>query len=296
MTIRKALIPAAGLGTRLFPASKSVKKEMFPIIGQDGIARPLIHYNVLEALSIGCEEIGIVIQPRDESIFRSFFDELPEDLHERYAKDERNASIETELTALSRKIVYIHQPEQQGFGHAVYCARDWIGDGSFLLMLGDHLFKSANSKTCARQLAEVFQKFQGSVSGVQQTPVHMLKYFGTLTGEPIDVTKHIYKVTHICEKPSAEYARAHLNVPGLPADQYLCFFGMHIFTSKIFDMLEYQISRKMRERGEYQLTSAQERLRSLDGQYYAVEIQGERFDIGIPSEFKRTIARFGEPI
>lgn len=293
MKLRKALIPAAGLGTRLFPASKSVKKELFPIVDQNGIAKPVIQYNVEEAFSAGCEEIGIIIQPDDEPIFRSYFDRLPPVHYARYVKNKVNSVMEAELNRMSERISYIHQTEQEGFGHAVYCARDWVGAEPFLLMLGDHLFKSSISKSCAQQLAAVFNRYNGSVSGVQITPVQMLKHFGALTGHLIDQPYNIFKATHIYEKPTPEYARRNLSVECLNNDEFLCFFGMHIFTSRIFDMLEFQISRNMRELGEFQLTSAQERLRAEDGNYYAIEIKGERFDIGIPLEYKRTMAQFG---
>lgn len=295
MQLRKALIPAAGLGTRLFPASKAVKKELFPIVDRNGIAKPVIQFNIEEALSAGCEEIGIIIQPEDEPIFRKYFDELPSDLYERIVKNELNAQIEAELNKLSEKISYIFQTEQEGFGHAVYCAREWIGGEAFLLMLGDHLFKSRICESCAQQLVDVFQTYGGSVSGVKATPIEMLQYFGTLTGKLIDQKKRIFEVTHLIEKPSHDYARQHLQAEGLPQDHFLCFLGIYIFTNRIFDMLEYQISRNMRERGEFQLTSAQERLRAEDGEYYAIEIQGERFDIGIPLEYKRTMAQYAEP-
>ena len=296
MKLRKALIPAAGLGTRLFPASKALKKELFPIVDQHGIAKPVIQFNIEEALDAGCDEIGIIIQPEDEPIFRNYFDALPEKFHERYMKDQLNARIEAELNALSEKICYIHQSEQEGFGHAVHCARQWVDGEPFLLMLGDHLFKSSISKSCAQQLVDVFHKYGGTVSGAKVTPSEMLQYFGTLTGELIDQENRIFEVTQLVEKPSIEYARQYLQVEGLPPDEFLCFLGMHIFDNRIFDMLEYEISRNIRQRGEFQLTTAQERLRANDGKYYAIEIQGERFDIGIPLEYKRTMAQFSEPI
>lgn len=292
MKVRKAIIPAAGLGTRLFPVTKVVKKEFFPIVDKSGLVKPVIQLNVEEALDAGIEEIAIIIQPDDEPLFKSYFGELPSVLAERYEKDELNKKLASHLKEMEKHIIYIHQVKQEGFGHAVYCAKEWANGEPVLLMLGDHLFRSNLEINCSKQLINVYEKYKATVSGVARTPACQLRYFGTVAGEWLNGMKEVFQVTHLYEKPTIEYAREHLRMPGLPEDTYFCFFGMHVFSNAIFDMLEFQITHNIREKGEFQLTSAQERLRQQEQNYYGLEVNGERFDIGVPPEFKKTIANF----
>ncbi len=292
MKVRKAIIPAAGLGTRLFPVTKVVKKEFFPIVDKSGVVKPVIQLNVEEALNAGIEEIAIIIQPDDELLFKSYFGELPGALAERYEKDELNKKLASDLKEMGKHITYIPQVKPEGFGHAVYCAKEWANGDPVLLMLGDHLFRSNLEINCSKQLIDVYEKYGATVSGVARTPASQLRYFGTVTGEWVNGFNEVFIVKQLFEKPSVEYAREHLRMPGLPDDTYFCFFGMHVFSNAIFDMLEFQITHNIREKGEFQLTSAQERLRQQEPNYYGLEVNGERFDIGVPSEFKKTIANF----
>ncbi|MBN2092099.1 UTP--glucose-1-phosphate uridylyltransferase [candidate division KSB1 bacterium] len=292
MKVRKAIIPAAGLGTRLFPVTKVVKKEFFPIVDKSGLVKPVIQLNVEEALNAGIEEIAIIIQPDDEPLFKSYFGELPGALAERYEKDELNKKSAIHLKEMGKRITYIPQVQQEGFGHAVYCAKEWANGEPVLLMLGDHLFRSNLEINCSKQLINIFEKYGATVSGVARTLASQLRYFGTVTGEWLNGFNEVFRVKQLHEKPSIDYAREHLRMPGLPADTYFCFFGMHVFSNAIFDMLEYQITHNLREKGEFQLTSAQERLRQQEPNYYGLEVNGERFDIGVPPEFKKTIANF----
>lgn len=293
MKVRKAVIPAAGLGTRLFPASRAVMKEFFPVINRDGVAKPAIQYNVEEALNAGIEEIAIIIQPQDEPQFRHYFREIPPDQYARYVKTETAAALARQLAEISPRLTYLPQAAPEGFGHAVYCARDWVAGEPFLLMLGDHLFQSTNEIGCARQLVQIFEAHPASVSGVSRTPVNQLHLFGTVTGDWIDAENGLFQVTHLYEKPDPDYARQNLTMPGLPPDTFQTFFGMHVFANEIFDMLEFAITRNLRERGEFQLTSAQERLRQTTGQYLGLEVHGQRFDIGVPRAYQQTMAAFG---
>lgn len=296
MKVRKAVIPAAGLGTRLFPATKIVKKEFFPIIDTNEVAKPVIQLNVEEALSAGIEEIAIIIQPDDEPLFQSYFSDLSNHLYPRFIKTEQQVQLLEALKEMGQRITYIPQAVQEGFGHAVYCAREWVAGEPFLLILGDHLFCSTVEISCAKQLINIYEKYGHTVSGVDQTHVSRLKLFGTVTGSWIEQAQGLFLISHLYEKPDAAYAQEHLMMPGLPSDIYFCFFGMHVFSYAIFEMLEYQIKHNIREKGEFQLTSAQERLRKYEGKYYGLEIRGKRFDMGVPLEYKKTISLFGAAI
>jgi len=289
--VRKAVIPAAGFGTRLFPASKATKKELFPIIDHDGIAKPAILLIVEEALEAGIEEIIIIVQEEDLDEFRSFFNvqvsienynKLPPQFQE-YSK---------RILEMGRRIKFAIQPTQEGFGHAVYCAREAVGDEPFLLMLGDHIYRSTAEKSCARQLIDAYQQYGVSVVGLRRTPEHMIGNFGTVTGVWNDETS-ILNITEFAEKPTIDYARTNLHVAGMPEGEYLTVFGQYIIKPQIFTYLEEHITNNVRERGEFQLTSALDRLRQEDG-FLGLVIMGRRFDIGLPEYYLETLQAFRE--
>jgi UTP-glucose-1-phosphate uridylyltransferase/mevalonate kinase len=289
--VRKALIPAAGFGTRLFPATKAAKKELFPIIDRDGIAKPAILLIVEDALRAGIEEVIIIIQEHDLDAFHSLFNEqisienfnkLPRHFQE-YARS---------ILEIGHRVRFVIQEMQEGFGHAVYCAREAIGDEPFLLMLGDHLYRSRGDTSCAEQLIRAYQQHATSILGLRMTPEDQIANFGTVAGVWLEENR-LLNVTDFAEKPTVDYARANLQVAGLPEDTYLTVFGQYIIKPKLFDYLEEHISNNVRERGEFQLTSALDRLRQEDG-FLGLMIDGRRFDIGLPEYYLETLMAFKE--
>ncbi len=194
------------------------------------------------------------------------------------------AILESEkLGAFGERLHFAEQHTPEGFGHAVYQAKKFVGDDPFLLLLGDHVYISDVKDRCARQLIKVYEQYMlDTVTGVQPTVERQLHLFGTIKGHPIDPAKGIYKAELIVEKPTIDQAREQLVTPGLPAGNYLAHFGMHVFSPRIFDSLEYLIKNNLREKGEIQLTAAQEHLRQQTEKYWAVVTQGQRYDTGIP--------------
>jgi UTP--glucose-1-phosphate uridylyltransferase len=195
------------------------------------------------------------------------------------------AILESEkLGAFGERLHFAEQHTPEGFGHAVYQAKKFVGDEPFLLLLGDHVYISDVKDRCARQLIRVYEQYMlEAVTGVQPTLERLLHLFGTIKGEPVDPAKGIYRAELIIEKPAVELAREKLVTPGLPAGNYLAHFGMHVFGPAIFDSLEYLIKNNLREKNEFQLTAAQEHLRQqAGGKYWAVVTQGQRYDTGIP--------------
>ena len=289
MKVRRAVIPAAGFGTRLFPASKATKKELFPIIDRDGIAKPAILLIVEEALEAGIEEITIVVQEQDLDEFRSFFktqisienfNKLP-----RHFQDYSRRILE-----MGRHVNFVIQTTQEGFGHAIYCTRPFVGDEPFLLMLGDHIYRSNGEKSCAQQLLEAYQQHGFNLVGLRRTPEGQIANFGTVAGVWIE-GERLLNVTEFAEKPTTDYARLNLRVPGLPEDEYLTIFGQYIIKPQIFDYLEEHIKNNVRERGEFQLTSALDRLRQEHG-FHGLIMDGRRFDIGLPEYYLETLKTF----
>ncbi len=289
--VRKALIPAAGYGTRMFPASKATKKELFPIIDRDGIAKPAILLIVEEAVQAGIEEIIIVVQENDLDEFKMFFNEQIsiENYNKLPAHFQDYARY---LLDLGRRIKFITQTRQEGFGHAVYCAREFIGNEPFLLMLGDHLYRSNIDRTCVQQLMDAYQQHGTSVVGLRRTPEEEIAAFGTVAGVWIE-PENLLNITEFAEKPNIDYAHTHLLVPGLPEGEYLTLFGQYIIKPQVFEYLEEHITNNVREKGEFQLTSAIDRLRQEDG-FHGLIVNGKRYDIGLPDHYLDTLKTFRE--
>lgn len=291
--IKKAVIPAAGFGTRLFPATKVVKKELFPIIDKDGRAKPVIQSIVEEAVSGGIEEIGIVTQPDDKEVFGSYFKNPPDaKLFNKLSK--QNQEYCKYLQDLGSKITFLTQDKQEGYGHAVFCAKEWVGNEPFLLMLGDHIYSSDAEKSCARQVLQVYSQVDGSVIGLNSLPAEMIQNRGSITGvwqEEYSTLQSILQITQIYEKPTIEYARKNLRVEGMGEDEFLCIFGLYALTPKIFDFLEEHINTDFREKGEFQLTSCLEKLREAEGMT-GLLVDGKTFDIGMPNVYRQTMIDF----
>jgi UTP-glucose-1-phosphate uridylyltransferase/mevalonate kinase len=289
--VRKAVIPAAGFGTRLFPASKATKKELFPIVDRDGIAKPAILLIVEEALEAGIEEVIIIVQQEDLEDFRSFFNVQVS--IENYNKLPRHfQEYSRRILEIGRRVSFVIQTAQEGFGHAVYCAREAVGNEPFLLMLGDHIYRSCGTRSCAQQLLEAYAQYGVSVLGLRRTPEEQIGNFGTVTGVWSEDGK-VLNITELAEKPTVDMARTNLRVPGLPDGEYLTVFGQYVIKPQIFDYLEEHIANNVRERGEFQLTSALDRLRQEDG-FLGLIVEGQRYDIGLPDSYLETLRRFRE--
>lgn len=284
--VRKALIPAAGFGTRLFPATKTLKKELFPIIDREGRAKPIILAIIEEALAAGVEKVGVIVQAGDRDIFEQFFHSPCSTQHYQKLSRENQAYCEY-LAEVGAKVTFIEQAAQDGFGHAVYCARDWVADEPFLLMLGDHLYRSHRAESCSHQVVEAYARVGHSVIGLMRVPGELVHTVGTVQGHWLE-DHSLLSITEFCEKPALDYAREHLQVEGLGEDEYLGVFGQYVLEPGIFAILEDAIGNNLRERGEFQLTSALDRLRREHG-FAGLVVDGRRFDIGLPDLYYETL-------
>jgi UTP--glucose-1-phosphate uridylyltransferase len=292
MLIRNAVIPIAGLGTRLYPASLACKKELFPIVGPDGIARALIHYQVMDLIEAGIEQICIIVQPGEEQQVIDYFKGPGEDYKLRIQKYPQLIAETKKMQAALERICFAVQETQEGYGHAVYQSKAFANSGPILLCLGDHLFRGGG-QSCHRQLMEAYDRCGGkTVSAVNRIRPAELKGYGTIAGKRQAEHPEIIAVSKIIEKPSIEIARQSLRVDGLAEDEYLGWFGMHALSPEIFDVLAEMMRTDDRQNGEFQLTYAQELLRQRQG-YFALEIQaGTRYDFGTPQDFVNSIPRF----
>jgi UTP-glucose-1-phosphate uridylyltransferase/mevalonate kinase len=287
--VRKAVIPAAGFGGRLFPATKAIKKELFPVVDHDGVAKPAILIIVEEALNAGLDEVVIIVQEEDYDDFHSLFNEQIsiENFNKLPPQFQDYSRL---LLDMGRKVKFVVQSKQEGLGHAVFTARDLVGNEPFLLMLGDHIYRAQGERSCAQQLLEAYSQHGTSVIGLRRTPEDQIANFGTVTGTWIEPGELLH-ITRFAEKPAVDFARTNLRVPGLTDDEYLTVFGQYIIKPEIFQYLEESIENNVRERGEFQLTSALDRLRKEDG-FMGLLMSGQRFDIGMPEHYLETLRNF----
>jgi UTP--glucose-1-phosphate uridylyltransferase len=292
--VRKAVITAAGRGTRQYPASTAVQKELFPLVDRDGLTKPVIQIIAEEALDSGIEQLCIVTQPGEERLYREYFRRMNDEEAKNY-RGKDWAILESErLGSLGERITFAEQQTPDGFGHAVYQARRFVGDEPFLLLLGDHVYISDTKDRCAAQLVRIFEQYMlDAMTGVQPTQERHLHAFGTIRGKPVDASRGIYKAELIIEKPSIDVAREQLVTPGLPAGNYLSHFGIHVFSPAIFDSLEYLIRNDVRDKGEIQLTAAQEHLRQRTEKYWVAINHGQRYDAGVPYGLMETQLALG---
>lgn len=288
--VRKAVVPAAGLGTRLFPATWATKKEFFPIIDRNGIAKPAILLIIEEALGAGIEEVIIIVQEQDLDNFRVLFSASTiTQNHHRYPAHLQ--AYAQRIVQMGRHISFAVQSTQEGFGHAVYSAREAVRGEPFLLMLGDHLYQSNSAKSCARQLLEAYDQHGRSVLGLRVVRERDVVHYGTAAGVWLE-EDHLLDISQFCEKPTMDYARAHLRVTGLPEDEYLAVFGQYILKPELFDYLGDNITSNLREGNEFELTTALDRLRQEDG-FLGLVIDGKCHDIGLPESYLRTLQALG---
>jgi len=287
--VRKAVIPAAGFGTRLFPASKAIKKELFPVIDRAGHIKPVIMAIVEEAVSAGIEEVCLVVQKGDLELFEEFFGMPP--AIENYNKlSTESQAYNDYLLELGRRVSFVAQDVQEGFGHAVYCTRDWVGDEPFLLLLGDHLYAADTDVSCARQVLDIYDRIGTSVVGLKKTPGEEIHHFGCATGSWLEAGSTL-SISEFYEKPTLEYAQKHLHVEGTDDNTFFTVFGQYVLKPDVFRYLEEHIEHNIREKGEFQLTSGLDRLRQEDG-FAGYVVKGKRFDIGIPEAYRQTLIDF----
>lgn len=291
--IKKAVIPIAGYGTRLFPATKAVPKALFPIIAQDGFAKPIIQLIIEEALTAGVEEVCLVAQPHQvEPITDYFSGAVPNAIRE---KPELAVQADR-LTEIGESLQFAIQAEPQGFGHAIYCAKDFAAGKPVMILLGDHLYISDSNVSCAKQLVDVYTQVGKSVTSLDVCDESELSLNGIVQGNPTPENPDIYELARIAEKPAVDYAREHMRVDGIwdaqETHRYLCHFGIDLLTPLLFDILDYNYRNKILTHGEIQLRDAMAEMVRQEGMY-GCSVAGKRYDTGNPQELLNTTYAFG---
>lgn len=276
MRIKKAVITAAARGERLYPVADTIQKAMLPIIDIDGLHKPVIQIIAEEAFASGIEELCVVCAPGDGQRYINAFASLRDNLLKSYKGVDWAREEAGKIDQLLSRVRFAEQQEALGYGHAVYCAREFVNNEPFLLLLGDYLYISnVLQKRCAAQLLELAAQENCSVSAVNPTIEYQIGRYGTLTGKQLPGSAGVYQIEKIIEKPSLSVAELELQTPGLRVGYYLCFFGMHVFTPAVFEILEKYVAR---DGGNILLTPALQELAETD-KYLALEVKGNRYDL-----------------
>jgi UTP--glucose-1-phosphate uridylyltransferase len=276
MKIQKAVITAAARNERLYPAATTVQKSMLPVIDVDGINKPIIQIIAEEALQSGIEEICIVCAAGDEERYLESFQTLYNTSLKMHQQDHGAGSQAENIKNILDRLTFIVQREPQGYGHAVYQAKEFVKNEPFLLLHGDYLSIShLSDKRCSKQIIDLALEEECSVAAVNPTVEHEISKYGTLTGRSYKTYKGVYQVETIIEKPSVSRAELELKTPGLRTGYYLCFFGMYVFQPALFDLLSEEIQENPGM--NILLTPVQQKLAKKE-KYLALEIQGRRYD------------------
>lgn len=279
MQVHKAIITAAGRGSREYPSLTAAQQAMLPMIDRDGLVKPVIQIIAEEALDSGIEEICVVAAPGDEAVYRAHFRGLENNL-EICGQAERSQEQRRRLDELERRLSFAVQDEPKGYGHALWCAKKFAASEPFLLLVSDHLYVSGEQRRCARQVIELASSQACAVAAVQATREHLIHQYGTVAGRRVSGLKNAFQIETVIEKPTPSIAEQVLHVPGLRAGHYLCFFGMHVLTPGIFEILDRHVSGAPAGSGEIQLTPALQELARTE-KYLAVQINGRRYNIGV---------------
>jgi UTP--glucose-1-phosphate uridylyltransferase len=276
MKIKKAVITAAARGERLYPVADTIQKAMLPVVDIDGLHKPVIQIIVEEAFASGIEEICIVCAPGDGQRYLEAFTSLRDNLLKSFKSVDWAKQEAEKIDQLLNRVQFAEQKEPRGYGHAIYCAKEFVNNEPFLLLLGDYLYVSyLAKKRCAAQLIDLATKEACSVSAVNPTIEHQIHRYGTLTGKHLPNQDGIYQIEKLIEKPSLSTAELELQTPGLRAGYYLCFFGIHVFTPIVFELLEKEINK---EGSNILLTPVLQTLATTE-KYLALEVKGNRYDL-----------------
>lgn len=293
-TIRKAVIPVAGFGTRLYPETRFLKKDFFPIVDKDGLVKPVILILLEELLESGIEEICIVIGSEEErQQYKDFFEApLSEDHFDKLKPELR--TYEEKIKRIGEHLSFVYQKEKRGFGHAVYQTVEFAAGEPVLLLLGDTIYKTNTNKSCTRQFIEAFEQFNCPMVAIHPIPLIDVSHYGILHGTWESNKERFLHVDNFVEKPTISYAEEYLSVASMDGTKkYYSVFGQYILTPEVYAELKANIEKAKDSSEEIELTSAIDTVKSNTG-LIGVVLNGSMYDMGKPDAFINTISNFAK--
>lgn len=293
-TVRKAIIPLAGFGTRVFPATKCMPKCMMPVLDRDGVLKPALLIMLEQLMEAGIEDICLIIGEDEQPDFDRFFEPLPEEQQEKLPDSKRK--YEDLISNLRHHITYVYQRERLGFGHAVWLAKRFTDGEPALLLLGDFLYRSNTAVNCCKQVIDAYKECGGALVSITEIPLSRVVHYGIVHGCWNNKEETILKADRMVEKPTDDYAEEYLGIDNARGERkYYATFGQYVLTPEVFDELERQIKvvGKPSEGKEFGLTSALDTIRENNGLFGFVP-DGESFDIGLPDAYRETMWRYSQ--
>ena len=294
-TVRKAIIPVAGFGTRLYPATRALKKDFFPIPCPDGFVRPVILILLEELVQSGMEEICLVLGSEEErQQYIDFFERPLSDEHLHKLTPEAQ-DYENRILDIGKRLRYVYQREKRGFGHAVYQAAQFAGNEPVMLLLGDTLYRSDTIKPCALQMVEEYERYNSLMVSVHPIPLAEVSRYGILHGVWENKDRTVLNVDVMMEKPKSSYAEDYLGVRNKKGDkEYYSVFGQYILTPEVFSQLHEDIMQREIDGdhvSEIELTSALEAVRKRSGMI-GIRLKGRMYDMGNPEALRRCVEEY----
>lgn len=291
-SIRKAVIPVAGFGTRLYPATRTMKKDFFPIVDRDGKVKPVILILLEELVNSGIEEICLVLGSEEErEEYRRYFENQLADEHFQKLKPE-DQNYERHILEIGKRLTYVYQTEKRGFGHAVSLTANFTAGEPVLLLLGDTIYRSNNGKSCTLQFIEAYEKYNKPMVAIHPIPLQHVSHYGIMTGYWDNREETILHMTQFREKPKVSYAEENLAVKMRTGEhRYYSVFGQYILTPEVYQQLKQDVFNAKEDDKEIELTSALDKVRAQYGMY-GVQVDGEMFDMGKPDAFRNCITNF----
>jgi UTP-glucose-1-phosphate uridylyltransferase len=291
--IRKAIIPVAGFGTRLYPVTRKMKKEMLPLIDKNGLVKPAILILLEQLVEAGIEEICLVVGGEDDiRVYNDFFvGQLPEEHYSKLSNEMRK--YEDLIRMIGERINYRVQSTRLGFGHAVSLCGDFSAGEPVLLLLGDTVYTSTKKENCTQQLIEIYEVMEKPLVAIHKIPLEKTCHYGVLSGTWLDDYRTKMKIVDFIEKPNKSYAEQNLSMPGKNNEkEYYAVFGQYILPSEIFEVLKGIISKEQEHSSEINMTDA---ICSFIGKgLTGVVLDGAMYDIGNPDVYKETFATYAE--
>ena len=294
-TVRKAIIPVAGFGTRLYPATRALKKDFFPIPCPDGFVRPVILILLEELVQSGMEEICLVLGSEEErQQYIDFFERPLSDEHLHKLTPEAQ-DYENRILDIGKRLRYVYQREKRGFGHAVYQAAQFAGNEPVMLLLGDTLYRSDSIKPCALQMVEEYERYNSLMVSVHPIPLAEVSRYGILHGVWENKDRTVLNVDVMMEKPKSSYAEDYLGVRNKKGDkEYYSVFGQYILTPEVFSQLHEDIMQREIDGdhvSEIELTSALDAVRKRSGMI-GIRLKGRMYDMGNPEALRRCVEEY----
>ena len=290
--LRKAVIPVAGFGTRLFPVTKCLKKDFLPIMDVDGVLKPVLLILLEQLIKAGIEEICLVIGENEKPLYDSFFKSLSKEHYDKLPDEKKKC--EDSIEALQNHIKYVFQNEKKGFGHAVYQTLNFAAKEPVLLLLGDMIYHTSSEKNCMEQIMEVYEKYEKPIISMHEVPKQDVVHYGIMSGSWDDTEQTVLKLSKIAEKPTIDYAEDFLSVSTKgKKENYYAVFGQYVLTPEIYEQLGENIKNNLLEKGEFQLTTALEQVREKTGMLGFL-VDGKSYDVGLPEKYIETITEYGK--